>query len=297
MIWKWCARAAWVVLPLTVGTELARALKGWSDAPAVVAMVLLWAAWLAGTIALFAPRPWGFAILRVVAPSAVVVAAAAGAPAAIRTLGVVFAVLALVLALGAPIARASANSISYGDEDRFPLSIPASIASAPLPIAVLLVAGGISAGPLLLADGRVIGGVVALVVGLPAAALASNSIRALSNRWLVFVPAGVVLVDPLTLADPMLMPREDIAEITTGRVDGALDVRLGVARGTITISLRDHAMLMRRRGRADAVVLHARTICLAIVDRRHALEVATRRRIPVTAGQAAMPPPSTTSPS
>ncbi|MCU1427566.1 MAG: hypothetical protein JWL83_1566 [Actinomycetia bacterium] len=300
VIWTWCARAAWVVLPFTAGAAIADALGGWSRAPAVVAMVLLWAAWLAGLIALLAPRPWGFAILRVVAPNAFVISAIADAPGGTRVVAVVCSLVAMVFALGAPIARASANSISYGNEDRFPLSVPVPLALAPLPIAVLVIAAGVSAGPLLIADGRVIAGVIALVAGLPVAVLAANSVRALSRRWLVFVPAGLVVVDPLTLADPLLMPREDVEAIVTSAVPGALDLRLGAARGTTTFALHDHATLARRRGRANAVMLHARALRIAVVDRRTMVEVALGRRLPVgEAGSAhtAMPPPRTTSPS
>src|SRR5690348_14176326 len=59
----WFARAWWVVFPFTLQTEFIDAMHGWSVASSIVAGVLLWGAWVAGTIALFAPRPWGFAIL------------------------------------------------------------------------------------------------------------------------------------------------------------------------------------------------------------------------------------------
>jgi hypothetical protein len=279
VIWKWCARAAWVALPFTAGVAFADGLDGWSRVPAGVAMVLLWAGWLAGAIALFAPRPWGFSVLRVVAPTALVLAVVAGAPAATRALAIAVALVACVLVLGAPVARACANSIAYGDEDRYPLAVPITIMCAPLPIAVVLVAGGVATGPLLLADRRWVVGAIALVVGWPLAVLAANSVHALSRRWLVYVPAGVVVVDSLTLADPTLMPREQIEAITVAAVDGALDLRLAPAHGSITIVLHEGAYFARRRGRADAEVLTADAIRVAVVDRNTMLDVAGRRRI------------------
>ncbi|MDQ1519037.1 MAG: hypothetical protein QOI55_110, partial [Actinomycetota bacterium] len=251
VFWTWCARVAWVLLPFTAGVALSNALDSWSRGPAIVAIVFLWAAWLAGAIALLAPRPWGFAVLRVVAPVALVTAALADASGVTRAVGVATAAIATVLALGAQIARASANALAYGDEDRYPLTVPSTLAFVPLPLAVAVVALGLVSGPLLLADGRVVLGLFALVAGLPLAALAANSVFSLSRRWFVLVPAGVVIVDPLTLADPVLLPREQLASITAGgrdRRDFALDLRLGAAPGALTIRLREAAPFVRRRG-------------------------------------------------
>ena len=69
--------------------------------------------------------------------------------------------------------------MAYGDEIRFPLRIPLSLFLGPVPLAVLLIAAGVSAGPLLLADGRYVVGVVATVVGLPIAAALARSLHAL----------------------------------------------------------------------------------------------------------------------
>lgn len=302
MIRTWCARVAWVLLPVTAGVVIADGLDGWSHAPAVVAMVLLWAAWFAGAVALLAPRPWGFAILRVAAPTALVVTAYActadaGTPGGLQAIAVIVAAVATVLALGAPIARAAANALSYGDEDRYPLTVPWTIALAPLPVAVAVLAAGVATGPLLLADGRVALGAVALVAGFALAALAANSVFALSRRWVVLVPAGVVIVDPLTLADPVLLPREQVMEVAAGTPCGALDLRLGPARGTFTIVLHEPGAFTRRRGRADAVVVQSQAVHAAVVDLATFLSEAERRRLPVADQAVAVPPPSTTSPS
>jgi hypothetical protein len=296
VVWTWSARVAWALLPVTAGAAIADAFDGWSRPTIVVASVLLWAGWLGGAVALFAPRPWGFAVLRVVAPTAFVVTVVADAPGTTRAVGAVVAFVAAVLALGAPVARASANALAYGTEDRYPLTVPLTLGLGPLPIAVAIVAAGLSAGPLLLADGRVGLGVLAVVAGYPLAALAANSVRALSQRWLVLVPAGVVVADPLTLADPVLVPREEIVEATTDAHAPALDLRLGPARGAVTFFLREPAPFVRRHGRAGAGVVRAGAFRVGIVDRRAFLAEAHRRGVPV-ASYAAMPPPSTTSPS
>jgi hypothetical protein len=281
VIWTWSARVAWALLPFTAGLALADAIDDWSRGTVIVATTFLWAAWLAGAIALFAPRPWGFAVLRVVAPVAVVATALADAPATTRAVGLGAAVVATVLALGAPVARASANALAYGNEDRYPLTVPAMLALGPLPLAVAVVALGLSAGPLLIADGRLALGLPVLVVGLPLAVIAANSIFSLSRRWFVLVPAGVVIVDPLTLADPVLLPREQVAVISFG--DGhdvdALDLRLGWSRGSILVLLNEPATFVRRRGRANAALMTAAAVRVAIVDGRWFVGAARSRRL------------------
>jgi hypothetical protein len=75
----------------------------------------------------------------------------------------------------------------------------------------------VSAGPLLLAARRWVLGGILLVVGWPLALLLLKSLHNLSRRWAVFVPAGVVLHDPLVLFDPLLFRRQDIAALRPAR--------------------------------------------------------------------------------
>ena len=49
---------------------------------------------------------------------------------------------------------------------------------------------------------------IALAIGVPAAALIARLVHQLSRRWVVLVPAGLVVADPLTLTDPVLFVRK-----------------------------------------------------------------------------------------
>ena len=66
---------------------------------------------------------------------------------------------------------------------------------------------GVAAGPLLLAARQWVLGAVALVVGAVAVWWGVRVLHGLSRRWVVFVPAGMVVHDPLALVDPVLVPR------------------------------------------------------------------------------------------
>ena len=122
-----------------------------------------------------------------------------------------------------------------------------------------MVGAGIAAGPLLLADEQWVVGVIAVVIGFPAAWLTARLVHQLSRRWIVLVPAGLVVADPLTLTDPVLFPRARIAGLGPADParrppDEALDLRLGAAYGSCALLLTEAADLMRRvRGRGVGV--------------------------------------------
>jgi hypothetical protein len=246
--------------------------------------VLLWAAWALGLVALLAPRPWGLTSLRVLAPAAVAVAifTAWHVSGGAATVAIVSAVVAAVFACSAPVASAAANSAAYGDEKRFPLRIPPSLFLAPVPLAVAVIGFGVATGPLLLADGRVVAGVPATIVGLAAAALVARSLHALSLRWLVLVPAGIVVADPLSLADPVLMRREnvDLVERAPRTLRGTpIDLRLGSAAGTVRIALHEAQSFGRRRGRHALALQDADAVLVSSVQAGMFMRDAGARRI------------------
>ena len=289
----WLVRLVWASLPLTAGPAAGDALGGWSTPPRTLAEVLLWAAWATALVALLAPHPTGLTALRVVAPTfavlAAVVAATGSADAARAAVALVAAMVAAVLVIALPaVSFACANAVAYGDERRHPLRTPPVLWLGPLPVAPLLVAAGIACGPLLLADGRIGAGVVALVVGLPLAALAARSLHSLSSRWAVLVPAGLVIVDAMTLPDPVLFVRERIESLRAmprrEPVPGsALDLRLGARGGSATMTLDRPAEVLqtRRRLRRAAAAAHPTVLCFATVYRSELLVSAARRRIRV----------------
>jgi hypothetical protein len=288
---RWLLVAVWVTLPVTAGPAASDALSSWASAPQVVAEVLLWGAWAVGLLAVVAPRPAGLTAARTIAPAFAVLAVAAAIWAdtdALAASGAVTAtVVAAVLVAGSAFALAAANSIAYGDEQRFPLRTPPGLYAGPLPLARALVVAGIAGGPLLLADGEIVLGLVALVVGLPAALFLARALHSLSRRWLVLVPAGLVVADPLTLADPVLFIREHIVSVRA--VDGSapvpadvLDVRLGAAAGSTLLTFDEEAELMRStRARRGGALVSVSRVLVASVRRDELLATAARRRIRV----------------
>jgi hypothetical protein len=287
----WVLRVVWLALPLAAGTAAANALGDFGEASGVVGAALLWLAWGTGLVALLAPRPLGLTAIRVIAPTFVVLAlviAIDGDASAIAAWGAVIATLvATVLVADPEFAVSAVNGASYGDERRHPLRTPPGLYFAPVPLARALVAAGVAVGPLLLADGATVAGLASLVLGWPVAALAARALHTLARRWIVLVPAGVVVVDPMTIADPVLFVRQHVRALravdTAAPIPpGALDLRLGASWGSIMLDLDGGADLVRSAGRGrTAETLQPDAILVAVAARDSLLAAAAERRVRV----------------
>ena len=256
----WTARVVWATLPFAVGSACADALGEWSRAAAAVAAVLLWAAWAVGLVALVSPRPWGFTVLRVTSTAAVLVAVVGvpGRGVATAAASLVGAFASAATACSSPVAHTAANAASHGHEQRFPLRAPTPIAVVALPFASALVIACVAAGPLLVATGTLAGGIAACIGGFFVARLLARSIHSLSQRWVLVERAGIVIADPLSLADPVLLPGdqiESLRRLAVGRpAEGTVDLRLGTLIGSIEVRLREPAAFARRKRRGTVIV-------------------------------------------
>ncbi|MBP91654.1 MAG: hypothetical protein CL436_03470, partial [Acidimicrobiaceae bacterium] len=206
----WILRAAWLTLPLTLGPALADSLDSRAAGLRTTTSVGLWALWSVGLLATLIPHPVTLTVVRIGGPATT----AAAAWAAVTTdepVGAVIAVAAGLLvgasALSAPVGDLFVDGASYGDERRFLLRGPGPVALLLGPLAWVMVVTGTITGPLLLADSRWIPGTAACIIGLPIAVLAVRATNQLTRRWVVLVPAGLVLHDHLALAEPTLLAR------------------------------------------------------------------------------------------
>jgi hypothetical protein len=284
-IWLWCARIAWAVLPATTGTAFSDTFSEWSGASRIVATIACWLTWSIGLFGLFAPRPWATTALRVIAPLGVVatIATAWSTDAAVAALAIATSVLAAALALSAPVAAAAGNALAYGHEQRFPLRIPTPLLFGPVPLAIAGAGVGTLGGPLLLAAGNSVLGMVVLVFGLPLAGILIRSLHSLSLRWLVLVPAGCTVVDPLTLTEPVLMRREHITHLQrvpgANLPEGVLDLRLGTVGGGVEVALNQPIAFGHRRGRTDGEIVETAALAVAVTGASQFLARASASRI------------------
>jgi len=251
----WLVGGLWAVLPFTTGPALAAALHDASGPVRTVASAGLWAGWAAGMLATALPHPVALTALRVLAPAAVAAAVAAALGGHASALAVGWSVVVVAWVLSPAVGARCVNGPAYPNERRFLLRAPGPLLFGPLFLVWALALVGLSAGPLLLAARHWVAGGAALVFGLPVAALLLRSIHNLSRRWVVFVPAGLVLHDPLTLFDPVLFRRQAVAALQPAALsDKGLDLTQGAPGLALEILLREPAELIlmqpgRRQGR------------------------------------------------
>jgi hypothetical protein len=273
-------------LPVTVGPAVEDALKDVSSPVAWVAAVGLWLAWATALLALLVPRVISLTVLRVAAPGVAVVAviaAARGGVDGLDLLAVTVAALVLVMAAWPTVGADLVDGSSYGPERRLPLRVPPSLALGPVPLAVAVVLAGISVGPLLLATEQLVAGVAATVVGVVLAFLAARSLHALSRRFLVFVPGGVVVHDPLTIVDPVLLPKSGLASVGPAPADtDAEDLTMGAGGLVMELRLRQPSDLVRRRpGRTPDQAVTTAAVLVAPTRTAAFLADAAERHLPV----------------
>ncbi len=286
----WILRAVWVTLPLTAGAAAGAALGDWSDATRVTAETLLWIAWAAGLLATIAPRPETLTVLRVVAPAFFVLAVVVAfdhAPSVVEiALALACTGAAALLASSPDIGIAAANSASYGDELRVPLRTPPALFLGPLPLARIVAVLCVAGPPLLMANGEIVLGVVAVPVAIALLYVAGRALYGLSKRWAVLVPAGFVVVDAIALANPVLFLREHVTGM--GPADPGppppevTDLRVGAALGSMFVRFDEPAQLvLAARARRGGETIQTRELRVAVVRRDGLLRDAAARRLRV----------------
>lgn len=280
----WIARAGWLAAPLLVGDALAAATDGRSDGVRMAAVLLAWTAWLAGVGALAVPRTVTLTAIRLVGPAVALGGTAAGiAAGGVAGVAAVGGGIALAVVVSLPVvADAFVDGSSYGDERRTALRTPAIVAAGPSALAWLACAASVTAGPLLLGARRWVPGAALVVIGVPVAVAGVRRLHQLSRRWLVFVPAGMVVHDPLVLVEPVLVPRTAIDRLGPAEVGtAALDATGGASGLILEIALREPVDVGLRTGRGATE--HRGVTALAIAPARPgtAIEVARSARIPI----------------
>jgi hypothetical protein len=113
------------------------------------------------------------------------------------------------------------------------LRVPGTLLLGPVELAWAVTVTAIVAGPLLLAAQQWIAGALATVAGVVAARFGLRALHRLSRRWLVFVPAGVVLHDPVVLGEAVLFPKRMVRSLGPAPADTSATDVTGRALGLV----------------------------------------------------------------
>jgi hypothetical protein len=219
----WGLAVVWALQPVVAGAAFAAALDSRSPLFRTGVGLALWVTWAVVLLGVLIPRTATLTLVRVVTPASVAAAGWAALatpnPDWLDAVALASTAVATVVAFAPSTGQRFVNGSAYGPEKRFPLRAPGAVVLGPVEAVWLVVVVGAATGPLLLLASEWVGGAVAVAIGWPVAILGTRSLHRLAERWLVFVPGGLALVDPLTLTDSVSMTRGAIASIGPAAVD------------------------------------------------------------------------------
>lgn len=283
----WILRAAWALLPVVAGPAFAAALGPTSGVVRSTASLALWVLWAATLLATVVLAPSTLTLVRIVAPAAPLAASWAVATGRPSTAAAAAALLgtagAAVLALAPAIGRAFVNAPAYPNERRHLLRLPGALVLGPVPLAWAVAVAAPTATVLLAAAGVWAGAAAALLLGAPATVVAVRSLHALTQRWLVMVPAGIVLKDGMALVEPVLFRRELVEALRPAPAGtDSLDLTLGAAGLALELVLSEKVPMSVVKARARTAEAGASARLLVTPTRPGAvLADAAERSIPV----------------
>lgn len=221
-----------------------------------------WVLWFASTIALLVPSPLSATALRTISPLGVVVAGTAGHPVALFA-----AIVAAIVVRSAVMTDRMVQGGAYGDEQRFALRTPLPYL-APAALGWLLLTSTLIGGSVLVANRQWWIGVPLCAIGAVFAPAMVTRLHRLSRRWLVLVPAGIVIHDHLALAETIMSPRSKIASLRiVGNESDLADITGGALGPRLAVELRESDKVIlsgvtaRLLGTSEA--LHVRTFAVA----------------------------------
>jgi hypothetical protein len=284
--WLWISRGGWGLAGTAAVLSVDAATDGRSTAVAVAASIVLWLVVGGAVTALVVPSAISLTVLRMLAPLAVVgavVAWSAGAGLPLGAFGTVATLLnALVVASG-DVGEAYVQASAYGDERRFLLRPPLALV-APVAVTWLVWAAAVLAGPLLIGAARPVAGIPVTAVAVALTWLLLPRFHRLSRRWLVLVPAGLVVHDHVVLAETQLVQRHNLVGVHLALVDtGAADLTGPCAGHALEVTLREMATVVTtpaRRGERGRA-LHVGAFLVAPTRPGRALQAAADHRLPV----------------
>lgn len=272
---------------MTGAFAVSDALNGRSTSVITVVTVEAWLVWAMAWLAILVPRTVSLTVARVLLPTALIAAIVSAGAGADVGWGVAFIVAALCTTTSLQHGQAIdafVDGSSYGPERRFALRTPPLLAISAVPLTWLGATIGLAVPVLVAAEAWVpaaVLAVVALVVTRPSI----RSLHVLSSRWIVFVPAGMVLHDPLHLIDAILIPRRAIEALGPAMADtDAVDLTGGTFGLTLQFDVERPLGVGQRQGRnQEPREITANRFLFAVIRPGALLEDAQSRRFHVGA--------------
>lgn len=214
------ARVLWLVAAI-IPNDIVDALPQQSAVLRYTMNTEFWTLWVIVTIALWVHHPMSLTLARCLAPVVTVYLFVGVGNTNDMAMAIASATCALLTCMTIFNSNYGATHVqagAYGDEQRYLLRVPAPL-MLPVGIAYLLLVIAAVFTPLWFADGQWALGAAGLIVSVLLMWKVAPRMYQLSRRWLVFVPAGVVLHDPVMLGDVLMLRRHDVVSIALAPAD------------------------------------------------------------------------------
>lgn len=282
----WLVRAIWLLQPLAFVPLLTHATKHLAQSGRILVGVASWAMWAAVLLAAFVPSTVSLTAARMMVPlqlTAVAVCATTGVTAVWLTAAAGASVVALLVWFSGETGVAFAQGSAYGAEQRFPLKPPVPLL-IPMLVSWLVTAAAALSAIVLLANQIWIVGAVLLCIALTASRFVAPRFHQLARRWLVVVPVGLVVHDPMMLTENALFRSAQLAAVHLAPADTeAADLTGGTAGVVVEIVLHQLDTIVKTgtRDNPTGTALHVLSILVSPTRPGKALQAAAARRIPV----------------
>ncbi len=264
--WNPSAAVPWLLTIAWVGVGVAmpwlQVAKTHSFAVKIVILVLAWTLWVGVAVSLLVPSSVSLTAARALVPVALACSIISG-----NALAILAAALSQVLILRGDVCDHLVRGSAYGDEKRFVLRTPVPY-MAPATVAWALLVVSAIGGPILLAAKAWIAGAILCVIAAVLGRSVPLRLHRLSRRWLVIVPAGLVVHDHLVLAETFMVRTAHLQSLEQRTVAGdEADLTGGVLgmRLTVAIDPADKVVLspLTQRMLGTTEALHVRSFAIA----------------------------------
>lgn len=264
----WMLRCTGAALAVVMALAISSATDGRSGAADTVATIVWGVTVAVVALALVVPAPLSLAIVRMLIPATVPAAVAAvayGANAPWGLTAIVLAVLATAIVLSAEAGEAMVQAAAYGAERRLPLRTPAALLVA-IVVSWIVWCGLAMAGTLTLAASEWLLGAALTLAAVALGHLIVRRNQRLAMRWLVVVPAGLVVHDQLVLAETLMVPHSNVRGAQLALADTAAADLTGPAAGhalEVTVGEMVLAVLAATTQHPKGRALHVQSFLVA----------------------------------
>ncbi|MEX0768468.1 MAG: hypothetical protein WD029_08355 [Microthrixaceae bacterium] len=252
----WTTRVLWLTLPITLGDCVATAAAQQPKLVVWVCSLTMWLLWGIGLLCSFVLSPLCLTVLRICAPLPLLfgivalVISAEGAPSLLGSIGLATGVTLILLTSTAELGDGFVNGSAYGEERRMALRPAAALLLGPIQLVWALTVAPILGSLWMFALGEWLGAALLAAIGSVTLFWGFRTLYRLSQRWVVFVPAGLTLVDPSVLAEPTLFRRDTISRLGPAPAESsARDLSSGSSGLILQIDLSLPAPLLPISGR------------------------------------------------